>query len=507
MTLFFPIGRTSAVGDARCRLPRRRELPSVLLFVAAWLSILPIVAVTTTNNKENSWSIIPNVSQINKKHLQKRRWVTFLRGGGHSSNEEAVAEDVIDPTTSSASSSSFATTEYRTVQIQIVHRHGDRSPITPLKDESYWESTLVPPDMLKQVARGTNVLHHAASGTDGGTIKHVAHGRGPFGKLTKMGLLQMIEVGSRLKEELERSTKWSSKAAFVNNHNDGGPITISPHDMKIFSTDFDRTIQSVQGVLVGFFPDGPSEIIDIDCRHTTSWMIPDPQPRRTVEQEALEVELASRPHMLEREAEMRPLAIRCTQLLSDDAFTLSYGVGEEKNDQDSTATTRILSWAQLSEITKCLQVRNLLPNSISKEDQELTSTYCAWKWFESLRNPRLAYLSMHHFTHTIVHAMKDHDNQTPLIIFSCHDSSLIGLLCAFHLEQPSVWPEYGSVLKVELLEKIEHSPTENHDHVELVVRFSLNGEHLRSMWHGRLRDEIPLKNLSQYITTVGAVKA
>jgi hypothetical protein len=503
MILLSSSDRASAGGVACFRSSRRRRLSSLLLCVAAYLSTLPIVAVTTINDNDFVWSMIPNVLQSSNNILQKRRWVTFVRGG-HSSNEE-TENDVVGAT---KSSSSLETAEYRTIQIQVIHRHGDRSPITSLRDESYWESSLVPPDVLKQVARGTNMLSHL---TEGSTSKHVAHGRGPFGKLTKMGLLQMIEVGRRLREELEQSTKWSSKATLFNNNQDGGPISISPQDIKVFSTDFDRTIQSVQGVLVGIFPDGPSESIDIECRHTTSWMIPDPQPRRAQEQLILEVELATRPHMLQREREMRPLAIRCTQslmpLLSDDAFTISFGVGEEKNDQDSNTSNKILSWAQLAEITKCLQVRNLLPNSISKEDQEAISTYCAWRWFESLRNPRLAYLSMNHFTNTIVHAMTDFENQTPLIIFSAHDSSLIGLLCAFHLEQPSVWPEYGSVFKIELLEKIEHNPAVNPNEMELVVRFSLNGEHLRSIWHGRLQDEIPLKKLAHYISTVGAVKA
>ena len=80
---------------------------------------------------------------------------------------------------------------------------------------------------------------------------------------------------------------------------------------------------------------------------------------------------------------------------------------------------------------------------------------------------------------------------------------LIGLLCAFHLEQPSGWPEYGSVLKLELLQKVDLNSNEK----EEVVRFYLNGELLRSMWHGHLREEISLKKLAHYVATVGAVKA
>jgi acid phosphatase len=378
--------------------------------------------------------------------------------------------------------------------------------------------------MLTKVAKGTNVIHNeqVSSTASGGSSHHIAKGRGPFGKLTTVGLLQMIDVGTRIKEELEERTAWSSAVA-ADDENE--KFQLRPDRIKIFSTDFDRTIQSAQGVLVGFFPEGPAETIDIDCRHTTSWMIPDPQPRRTSEQVELETELANRPHILEREMEMKPLAVRCTQalrpILGDDAFKMSYGVGEEerKDDDDGAGGTRHLSWAQLSEITNCLALRNMLPDGLTKEDQEATSSYCAWKWFESLRNPRLAYLSMHHFTHTIVHGMKDCENEPPVILFSCHDSSLIGLLCAFHLEQPSVWPEYGSVLKIELLEKVSKhphaAPEDKHDPgggngsstsnatkpADRVVRFYLNGELLRSMWHGHLREEISLNKLAHYTST------
>ncbi len=379
---------------------------------------------------------------------------------------------------------------------------------------------------MDKISRGTALLRPTGDGT--APVKaHAASGRGPFGKLTQMGLLQMIEVGGRLREELEGpQTKWAAgSTVFLQSGGagsprpaDGGGVRLRPFDIRVYSTDFDRTIQSVQGVLVGFFPEGPPSTIDIDCRHTTSWMIPDPQPRRTREQEELERALANRPHILEREEEMRPLAVRCSQalapLLGHGAFDVSFGVGEEDNDKKSQQRPqegpRVLPWAQLAEITKCLQVWGLLPDSIREEDQEALSAYTAWKWFESLRHPRLAYLSMHIFTGTIVRTMQKHREEPAVIIYSCHDSSLIGLLCAFHLEQPSAWPEYGSVLKIELLERLvpQNKDSDHDDPIyekDYVVRFSLNGEALRSQWHGDLRDEIALDKLAHFVTTEGAV--
>merc|ERR1712166_359807 len=288
--------------------------------------------------------------------------------------------------------------------------------------------------------------------------------------------------------------------------NNGVQIQLTPKDIRVYSTDFARTIQSAQGLLVGFFPENNNMIIDIDCRDTTQWMIPDPQPRQTREQELLERSLAQRPHVVEKEATMRHLAIRVTQellpLLQDGAFDISFGV--EDNEDDEIDSSPTLSWIQLTEITKCLSVRSMLPESITVEDQQALSDHTAWKWFQSLRSPRLAYLSMRRFTKTLAMTMQRNEQEPPLIVYSCHDSSLIGLLCALNLEQPSRWPEYGAVMKLELLEKkTQVDGEEDNGDVEYVLRFYLNGELLRSMWNDDLREELSLEEFIHYTSTVG----
>ena len=94
----------------------------------------------------------------------------------------------------------------RLVQVQVVHRHGDRTPITPMKDEAYWRSNLPEAHVLEGIARGTN-LRRDGGGADcqQGQNPHAAGGRGPFGQLTSLGLLQMISLGGRLREELVHS--------------------------------------------------------------------------------------------------------------------------------------------------------------------------------------------------------------------------------------------------------------------------------------------------------------
>mmetsp|Transcript_1126 Transcript_1126/g.2400 ORF Transcript_1126/g.2400 Transcript_1126/m.2400 type:complete len:517 (+) Transcript_1126:242-1792(+) len=445
---------------------------------------------------------------------------------------------------------------YRTVQVQVIHRHGDRTPITPLKNEEFWKNELVPEDLLERVAVGTEVLreHGETESTNNGKNEleiHAAAGKGPFGKLTKLGLLGMIQVGSSLKEELEESTYWAKSTNAANtiactsigngrDNNDGlssqgrrlleqqesRRIKLSPRDIKVYSTDFPRTIQSVQGLLVGFFPEeDETNTISIDCRNTTCWMIPDPQPRQTHEQKVLERKLAQRPHILEQETLLRPLAVRCTNallpLLGDGAFGVSFGVDESDPEtvqkmSKAGLSPPVLSWIQLCEITKCLQTRDLLPDSITEDDREALASHTAWKWFQSLRTPRLAYIAMRGFTQTIVRALQERHREPPLIVYSGHDSSLIGLMCALHLEQPSVWPEYGAVLKLELLEKRKEMESgsdnrsmrlgsEDHEDntVEHVLRFFLNGELLRSVWNDIPREEITLQEFVHLISTVG----
>jgi len=389
---------------------------------------------------------------------------------------------------------------YRTVQVHVVHRHGDRSPITPLKDEDFWAKTLVPQSTLDKIASNTLIIR-----SDDKRNTHKANGRGPFGKLSELGLLQMIQVGNTLREQLstdknmDKQTDEEGNTVYPHVWHPQRPL--KPSNIRVYSTDFSRTIQSVQGLLVGLFPDGTDESIPIDVRNT-DWIIPDPQPRRTVEQHDLEIALASRPHILKRERELLPVASRATQalhhMLAPDAHEVSFGVPQE-HPGDASIEIEPLAWNQLAEITKCLSVRNILPNDIPQADLETISRHAAWRWFENLSHPRVAYLAMNTLVGRQVDSMLNHSSEKPVTIWSAHDSTLIGLLCAYRLEQPAVWPEYASYLLIELVEITDG------EQKELAVRFFLNGEHLRSQWDDEPVDIIPLKTLSEKIHTEGVM--
>jgi acid phosphatase len=406
------------------------------------------------------------------------------------------------------------TTERKTfklIQVQIIHRHGDRTPITPLVEREFWESTLPSESLLDKVAEKTKIIRENNENVQA----HAAGGIGPFGKLTQLGLLQMVKVGEEIRSSLHLDDTHyheSEEVHSIDRHghvhiNNGCLFTnsnpIHPSKLKITSTDFPRTIQSVQGLLLGLFPDGYDGIIEIDARHTDI-MIPDPQPRLSEEQVHLERVLSQRSHLLEREKELEGIAVKVSEMLhhliDHNAPSQNWGIGEEKDAQQNVeiqnTNGKKLTFSQLSEVMTCLKVRNMLPEGINDSDYQIITSHSAWKWFENLRNQELAKLAMKPFltliTKTMQQGIINHDNEPIMHIYSCHDSSLIGLICALKLEQPAKWPEYGSFLKVELFEcHNQISEEENDDDDEhYYVRFSLNGDILKSSW-GIGRDGYP----------------
>mgnify|MGYP003867368317 CR=1 FL=1 len=397
----------------------------------------------------------------------------------------------------------------RRLQVQITCRHGDRSPITSLKDEAYWVKELIPSDTLEEMGKRVTLR----SDDDDSQCTHKANGRGPFGKLTSLGLQQMVDLGTNLKKELCH-TDDNPQTVVPKLDGNGNAVypyvwtqekPLSPQTVRVISTSFDRAIQSAQGVIMGLFPGPPPlDKVELNTRHEyNELLLPDPQPRKTQEQADLEDALAARPHLQAKEEEMLPLAVRVTKalhpLLAADAHEAEFGAKQLRHVSAESIEIEPLAWNQLGEITKCLGVRNMLDDvGVSQQDFRNTVQHAAWRWFESFRHPRLAYLSMNAICTQMVETCRNHTQEPPMTLFSAHDSTLIGLLCAFKLQQPVAWPEYGSFLMMELLE-VEEGTSK-----DLYVRFSLNGDVLRLMWlEGEPTDMILLDQLIDKVQNEG----
>ncbi|GMH86043.1 hypothetical protein TrVE_jg4414 [Triparma verrucosa] len=357
-------------------------------------------------------------------------------------------------------------------RVVIVHRHGDRSPITPMADEAYWASTLPDKQTLEAIERTTEVVKDSdlnefldSSSPRSGMpqeSKHLAKGGPIFGQLSQLGLFQMIALGAQLKAELDETLG----------------LSVEPSDVTVYSTDFPRTIQSVQGTLMGMFDnaEAPPPVFKVEASYTQI-MIPDPQPRNSKEQVALEKVLTETEEFQMAEESMIPLAkkatsiLRASGLLGQMADSVSFGVGEEKDASNAAAAAdKPLPWGQLSEVTKCLLVRELLPSSITEEEQKKIMLHSAGRWFKLLRHPKMASLAMGPFVRLLMKVVEA-DDGTPVSIISAHDSTLIGAICALRLENPSVWPEYASCLKIEVFDAPNGGK---------FLRISLNGEVLGS---------------------------
>jgi len=163
--------------------------------------------------------------------------VRRLRGGG---DDNRI---LIRPTDANCSATTKNTT---LIQVQIIHRHGDRTPITPLVNEEYWHSTLPQPHVLEQMSKGIRLKRNTTTTTttndeaeDG--EKHDAQGRPPFRQLTALGVLQMVQLGKK-REELVQDDDTTNTTS-NNNKLFTKEKPLHPKRIKARSTDFPRTIK------------------------------------------------------------------------------------------------------------------------------------------------------------------------------------------------------------------------------------------------------------------------
>lgn len=341
--------------------------------------------------------------------------------------------------------------------LQVVHRHGDRTPLTPLADKEYWAGVIPSQGELDRLAVGTTVVK-----TNAANAPHPAAGDGVFGTLSLRGVEMMRVGGLRLREQ----------------YPDFIPPSPSPESVRVHCTDFPRTLQSVQALLQGLFPAGHATTVEIDATRTEQ-MIPDAVPRVSREQEELESAVLRSEAVLRHASEVEPLRQRYSEVLLQEgtldpsAFKMA-GVGA--GDEAGT----VLSWNKLAEVLKCLQAYGRLPAGLSDDDVKQASGAGAHRWTALMRERRLAQLAMGRMASSIVASARaaalDDGSAERLVLWSGHDSTLFGLLAVFELDAPAAWPPYGSQLHVELLE--EKVGTEARPR-GFYLRFSLNGESLR----------------------------
>ena len=237
---------------------------------------------------------------------------------------------------------------------------------------------------------------------------------------------------------------------------------------------------SVQGLMHGLMldhlPPGAQHDDVIILTRGSDVLIPDPEPRWPGQAQA-EAAVWGSEEVLAKESAMTPLRERVAAVL--EAADL---LGAPSASNGSAGSPQP-SWGRLAEILKCLQAYDRLPSTIGQDDVDLVVAHGAWRWF-TLLSPRhgvactasapAARALLDACAHSIDRAVAD----GPAIrIYSCHDSTLIGLIQALGLQGES-WPAYATTMKLDLLEDDGAAASPR-----WWLRASLNGDPLE--WTGQ----------------------
>jgi hypothetical protein len=354
--------------------------------------------------------------------------------------------------------------------VQLIHRHGDRTPITKLghSERAFWRAQLPSAEAMRAVRAGTAVRLARPDYVD----QHSGGGDDVFGQLTARGLQQMRQRGEDCRREVLQA---GGAPALALQRGDVSKIAVT-------CTEFNRTLLSVQGFLHGLVLDHsppPSAHVTIGTRGT-DLLVPDPEPRWPGQAEA-EAAVWSSKEVLDREASLVELRARVMSVL-------------EREDQlgppaakPGTPGAPQPSWGRLAEILKCLHAYDRLPSSISPHDVDAVVGHGAWRWF-TLLSPEHGVVRTasapagRALLEACAEAIADVDSPA-LRVYSCHDSTLVGIMQALGLQSEASWPAYASVLQLQLLQSQETGASAGASPSRYYLRASLNDQTLT--WLGQ----------------------
>lgn len=177
--------------------------------------------------------------------------------------------------------------EHELIGLSIVHRHGDRTPITQLANVEYWKSTLPREGETSPLRLDGSALDSVDR--EGQAVLDEGPGQ-IYGQLTAKGCDQLQALGALLRGRLIESDSFTGNPNFLPSILPA--LCDDTHTVEVFSTRFARTIQSTQWLLRGLWPEGarePSTSIPISTAHHRL-MVPD-HPERPEAQLALEDEV------------------------------------------------------------------------------------------------------------------------------------------------------------------------------------------------------------------------
>lgn len=379
----------------------------------------------------------------------------------------------------------LSTSRGRLERIVLVHRHGDRSPITPLTDANMrkWASRLPCATELEQAAyrfpchfegepETSSYCSNSRELKPNEGYRGVVVGDDDLaGRLTYKGVAQLKEVGRTLRRRLVDETQFLSQVD-----------TLS--DVNVTSTCIQRTMQSTQSVL-STLSDKDSCERELTIHVPQRWRTMVPDADVTEEQEAIERGFWLGPGIANVEAKLLPVRQKLSALMIEndlaDAANLTCG---HAHDYDMIASNPAsMSWKQIADIVTCTSSWDELPAYLLKEHEALhiMQMHAKWRWFKKFSSGRLLQrLAIGEFVSELLQTAQGGDSK--LHIFSAHDSTIVSVLCALGLRLPGepvdctsdeemlfaqMWPEYGASFEIHV-----SSDMDGEQH----VRFFVDGE-------------------------------
>ena len=340
-------------------------------------------------------------------------------------------------------------TEMELVQVLVVHRHGDRTPIATHAGvfkqtsdlEAIWRSRVPPRQEIEAWGR-TNVdatdTHLAQTASEKYSF--------PNGHLTALGASQLRRVGAELRERYVGDFGFLPSAL---------PSATAGVESLVYvrSTRIPRTVQSVQNLLLGLWPPDHRAAggeIQIQSQEKASDFMTGMNEKRCPRIKQLVAEVDSD---LDLPANYSALLGRLDHEVGESSGPANQGLAGSKS-------SLIDRWIHMGDIGTCHLAHRLTPPlNLSAGDVRALQRYNSWSWGRRLtRSPTLNSLAIGGFIADLLHvldatvagAVVPGVSAPKIAVFSGHDSTLLPLLTALGAFDGE-WPPYASRIQIELL--------------------------------------------------------
>ena len=391
--------------------------------------------------------------------------------------------------------------------VWIFSRHGDRTPGRPLSPEhrraeeaAYWMTKLPLPDTASVYERYSQHFPVELTADNGAREGFMDAARNPFGFLTNKGLLQLAENGKRFFNRYNKRAHHFPECSNWQTAHD----FLSVWDMTVYSTNYLRTILSVQSFLDGFFGtrcyDPPPFERIYDPSIFKEAIVPERiVDRRTDQLPTVKIHVRSvrndplnafdrNPDLIaelvsevmlsdefrHRDGKAAPLAARLANILP--------GLVKRKGTGDfSKRSPSGINWVEAADHFVCRTAHDVALAQFTdfEDDDRITSTlqamshptlaHLAWRFRKWYQHERLLAVIAAPPLREIADQILQTPNlssreRRPFVIYSCHDITILGLLygvgadfLALDETDPSEcagnwrwWPPYASNLVFEV---------------------------------------------------------